>query len=231
MNRELEEKILKETQTGYDLISEKFSQTRKNFWKELEFIANYCQPGDRVLDFGCGSGRLWPLLEKRKVSYLGLDISKELIKLAWQQYPEEAQRFQKLSDWESLPLKANSFNVVYAVAVFHHFPGQERRQKMARELFRVLRPGGKIILTVWNLWQGKYVKKIFSNWKHKFLGQSALDWNDCYVDFQDNAGAVFRRYHHAFTRGELRRNFSQAGFFVDKCDIIDRRNLFLMGKK
>ena len=58
MNKALVKKILKDTEVGYELISEKFSQTRHRFWKELEFIKNFTSDKSQVLDFGCGNGRL-----------------------------------------------------------------------------------------------------------------------------------------------------------------------------
>lgn len=59
MKKEIAEKILQETEAGYDLMAGKFSETRKYFWRGLEFIADYTKEGDKILDFGCGNGRLF----------------------------------------------------------------------------------------------------------------------------------------------------------------------------
>ena len=82
MKKETVEKILKETEAGYDLISKKFSQTRKKFWGSMEFIGEYAEKGDRVLDFGCGNGRILEILGGKNIDYVGVDISENLIKLA-----------------------------------------------------------------------------------------------------------------------------------------------------
>jgi ubiquinone/menaquinone biosynthesis C-methylase UbiE len=50
MEKELAKKIIQDTEKGYNLISEKFSQTRSHLWKDLEFIGSYCKKGDKVLD-------------------------------------------------------------------------------------------------------------------------------------------------------------------------------------
>lgn len=102
---------------------------------------------------------------------------------------------------------------------------------MARELFRITKSGGHIIVTVWSLVQKKYLKNILKNWLDKILGKSDLDWNDCFVDFKNNQGEIFHRYHHAFTKHELKNLFIKAGFRIDKSYAQNGRNIVLIGKK
>lgn len=58
-----------------------------------------------------------------------------------------------------------------------------------------------------------------------------VDWNDCYITFKDNQDKIFNRYHHAFTKRELKNLFKKAGFKIEKCEIINGRNIVLIGKK
>jgi len=231
MEKEIAAKILNETEVGYDLISGKFSATRKHFWRGMEWIGEYVQDGDKVLDFGCGNGRLIELFTDKKIEYTGVDVSEKLIELAKQKYPSENVKFQKISGQGSLAFSADNFNTIYSIAVFHHLPGRESREGTVREIFRVLRPGGRVIITVWNLWQKKYIKNLLSNWLSKLRGRSNLDRKDCYISFTDNNGQVFQRFHHAFTKRELKNLFVEAGFEVEKCETIDGRNLVLVGHK
>lgn len=239
MKKETVEKILNETEFGYDFMAGKFSETRKYFWRELEFIGDYAKDGDNILDFGCGNGRLLELFSGKNIRYYGTDVSENLINLARNKYSGE---FIKLDPSQtSLPFPDNFFNTAYAIAVFHHFPGKEYREAMAKELYRVTRTGGYVVITVWNLWpvrnasrsdagrQRKYIGRIIKNWQNKILRKSFLDWNDCYITFNDNQGNVFQRYHHAFTKKELARLFVEAGFKKEK--IIVGKNLIFIGKK
>ena len=245
MRKEIADKILSETEAGYDLVSDKFSETRKYFWLGLEFIGDYTKEGDKVLDFGCGNGRLLELFSGKNVNYSGVDVSEKLVRLARDKYPGENLEFSKISPSQaSLAFNDNFFNAVYAIAVFHHFPGKEYREKMAKELFRITKPGGHVIITVWNLWpaslrqavvsasrggQGKYIKNILKNWIDKLLLRSSLDWNDCRITFKNNQGEVFSRYHHAFTKHEIIKIFTQVGF--EKKAVKIGRNVVFIGKK
>ena len=231
MKQDVVKESLKQTEIGYDLIAKKFSETRKHFWRSLEFIKQYVGDGDSILDFGCGNGRLVELFKDKNISYKGVDSSQELINFAKQKYPEYAEDFIKIDPTKvSLPFNDKTFNSVYSIATFHHLPGKRHRLAVARELYRITKENGWIVVTVWNLWQGKYRKQIIKNRFRKLMGKSKLDWNDCQISFMDNEGKVFRRYHHAFTEGYLERLFRRAGF-----NIIEVRkvggNLVLVGQR
>jgi len=232
MKNKIVEKILLETESGYDLIADKFSQTRKNFWATLDFIKEYVKDGDNVLDFGCGNGRLLELFFDKKINYTGVDVSGKLIEIARGKYQTDKRHFQKINPSQtSLALEAGFFNTVYSIAVFHHFPSKKYREDVAKELFRVTKDGGYIVVTVWYLWQRKYLPNIFQNWKEKVFRVNNLDWNDCLISFTNNQGEKFQRFHHAFTKRELKNLFETAGFEVEKCEVVDRRNLLYIGKK
>ncbi len=233
MKKSTVSKILKETEIGYDLIADKFSETRsKRFWADLEFIKDYAKAGDRILDFGCGNGRLLQLFENKNIEYFGADVSQKLVDLAQKKHTGPKIHFQKMdSDQLSLPFADNFFNTAYSIAVFHHIPGTKVRKELARELWRVIQPGGYVVLSVWNLWRSAFAEELIRNWTKKAIGQSELDWNDFYISFKDNYGRIFNRYHHAFKESELKKLFSDAGFAIERCETVNGRNIVLVGKK
>jgi len=224
-------KILGETEAGYDQMSDKFSGTRNFFWRDLEFIKGHISEGDNVLDFGCGNGRLLEILRDKKIEYHGVDVSQKLVDMAKEKYPERSHNFSKISGQSSLPFPDNFFNAVVSIAVFHHFPDQKFRLEMAKELYRVTKPGGEIIITVWNLWQPKYRKYIWKNIYKKILGQSDFDFLDCAIPFKNNAGETFHRFHHAYTQKKLAKLFSEAGFSVEEVRVVNNKNIVLVAKK
>ena len=221
-------KILSDFETGYDLIADKFSGTRAFMWRDLGFIRDSVKTGDRVLDFGCGNGRLVGFLEGNYKKYVGVDISQKLIDIASQKYNSEKTEFVKLSsDFYTLPFKDNCFEIIFSIAVFHHFPSREYALEIAKELRRVLKPGGKIVVTVWNLWQKQFLRFGLKNLKRSDL-ESKSDWRSFYIPFK--AGEkVFRRYHHPFKIGELNSLMNEAGFKTRRTK--EGWNLVYIGRK
>lgn len=58
-----------------------------------------------------------------------------------------------LSDNLSLPFREESFDACLSIAVIHHFATTERRVSALRELARILRIGGRLMITVWAMEQ------------------------------------------------------------------------------
>jgi ubiquinone/menaquinone biosynthesis C-methylase UbiE len=183
------------------------------------------------LDYGCGNGRLLELFSGKTIDYTGLDISGKMINMAKGLHEDPMVKFRKITSFDSLTFPGNFFNAVYSIAVFHHLPSRALRRKVAKELYRVTEPGGFIIVTVWNLWQKDYFKNILINWGNKLIFKSRLDWNDCWIDFKDNKGNLFNRYHHAFRKNELKNIFVDAGFTQERSEIINGKNIIFIGKK
>ena len=245
MDNNADEKILSDIGKGYDLISDKFSSTRAFMWRDLEFVRDMVKPGDRVLDFGCGNGRLAgflgfgrnePAFAKASAGkYVGIDISGKLIEIAKQKYSSEKTKFVKLAaaskrsdraankesgrtTWQ-LPFPDNHFDIIFSIAVFHHFPSKEYALQVAKELNRVLKPRGKIVITVWNLWQERFLRSGLKNEK---------GWKEMYIPFK-SGDKEFKRYHHPFRMSELKELFEQAGF--NTLETKEGRNLLYIGEK
>ncbi len=140
-----EDELVELNRRGYDLISQDFQATRQHIWPELEYLKNWVAPGERVLDLGCGHGRLINLFDGLKIDYHGLDHSGELIEAAKRRFPGHS--FQ-VGDVRQLPYSDALFGSVWLIALLHHLP-PSASAKAIKEACRVVRPSGKVIITVW----------------------------------------------------------------------------------
>ena len=99
--------------------------------------------GQAVVDLGCGSGRLAVALSERlDIAYTGLDVVDELLRYARTRCPAH-YRFV-LNQALTLPLASASIDFAFSFSVFTHLL-QSETYLYLEEMFRCLRPGGKVI--------------------------------------------------------------------------------------
>lgn len=231
MKRDTALKILNEVRESYDQIAGDFSRTRKNVWEEFKPLAGYVHVGDRVLDLGCGNGRLVELFHGKPIEYFGIDHSAKLIEIAKNKYPQQEFLF---FDGLKIPFEDNFFDKIYCVAVLHHIPGRELRQEFLNEARRVLKPGGRLILSVWNLLDcAEYLKLILSFTFKKLTGRSKLDFFDVVEPYFGKEKA--QRYIHLFRKRELKREISKAQFMIERVENLPHgkkfKNLLVIARK
>ena len=214
MDQDYAQYLLKKTIENYNLTAEDFSRTRRYVWPGFESLAQYAEPNDKVLDLGCGNGRLLDLLRDKKINYIGVDNSAALITLAQKRYPAADFR---IGDALKISFASNYFDKIYSVAVLHHIPSEELRLEFLEEVKRVLRPGGLLILTVWNLWQWRSFKYNLKYITLKILGLSKLDFKDIFVPWAKTR----QRYFHCFSQKELKRLVERAGLKVGELGILE----------
>ncbi|MGC8744359.1 MAG: class I SAM-dependent methyltransferase [Verrucomicrobiia bacterium] len=112
---------------------------------ESGFYAKYADalkpetPGGKALDVGCGVGQVLARLQQQGYEAYGVDVSKPNIERASKISPRA-----KLYDGRNLPFDSDYFDSAGALNVLEHV---EEPEKFIYELVRVVKPGGKIVLS------------------------------------------------------------------------------------
>jgi len=127
----------------------------------VETVRSYSAP--RVLDVGCGSGRIGEfVLEAGAGDYVGVDFSEPMIDLARQRLGRFGDRTQLIvDDFLTAPLEA-PFEVILAVGLFDYLPEPHR---FSRRMFELCAPRGCVVgsFPSWSLLKGP-VRKVRYEW-------------------------------------------------------------------
>lgn len=129
--KEYWDEAAKDPDVRYKYIADKWAAT-KNFLQIIEF---YNKKWGKVLEIGCGIGRLLvPLADKhKKCIFYGLDISDEMIKKA----PKRKNIFYNEID--------KGLDLVYSMLVFQHIPHDEKISYI-KQAYELLKPEGILLV-------------------------------------------------------------------------------------
>ena len=165
----------------YSSIALHFDKTRYHTWPKIRDFINSWKENTTIYDIGCGNGRNLNLRDD--CLFIGCDNNWELLKQA---------KNKKLTcvygNNLNLPFEDNCADAVMSIAVIHHFSTEERRIQALSELFRILKPFGRILIYVWAHEQPKFEQ----NKKN-----AMIPWNN-----QTN-GKILTRFYYLFSLNEL----------------------------
>ena len=120
--------------------SDEVQRQMESFWTQLQPLVP--QPCGKVLDFGCGVGRLAPYLSPKVESYVGVDLCQEALEIAPQLDNVE---YIHLSE-DALPFADASFNLITSITVIQHIVEESQYRLWCSELRRVLKPEGQFLI-------------------------------------------------------------------------------------
>jgi len=119
--------------------------------KERDFILDSSLPlAGQILEIGTGKGHFALALAKRGFSFVTIDISEEeqeFAKLNIRYLKLEKQVDFRTENAERLSFPDRSFDAIFSINVFHHL---QKPQDVLSEIIRLLRTGGKIVLSDFN---------------------------------------------------------------------------------
>lgn len=182
----------------YNTIGDEFSASRAYIWPDLKPYLEAVPEKASVLDVGCGNGRLLLGLPE-DVRYTGIDISSTLIVNAFKSHPNAnfiETDITKDEVWKHLP----QFDYIFCIAVIHHLPTRKDQLFVLNQIKKHLKPGGKCLITAWNLWQPKLLKH------HLDFKTKIQNHHFVYIPFQGKP-----RFHFAHTKPYLEGLLRESG--------------------
>ncbi|CAO3641606.1 unnamed protein product [Mucor hiemalis] len=179
--------------------------------------------GSLGADVGCGNGKYIGV--NPNLMILGSDRSSNLIKIVHDRGFEGM-----VADGLNLPYRDNTFDFAISIAVIHHFASPERRLQAIKDLFKIVRPGGKVLVFVWALEQTKFSKRNFEPGQQDVFVPWKLTPKKGEQETSENT-PVYNRYYHLFKKGELDALFEQIDGVVIETAGYDRDNHYVIAEK
>jgi tRNA (uracil-5-)-methyltransferase TRM9 len=238
VDAELVNQLLEINRRFYSQFSADFSDSRSSERLNIEVWRAYLSDNIRLLDVGCGNGRLAEALERAgyTLDYLGIDNSPELIAIAEKNcagLQHVRARFKLLDittpNWAETLRASAPFDLVAALAVLHHIPGFDLRANVLRAVHTLLKPGGLVVLSNWQFLNDERSRKKLASLDgvlvEKLMLSSRLEPGDYILDWK--RGGVGYRYVHLVTEAEVENLARGSGFKVIEQFLADADlNLF-----
>lgn len=135
-------------------------------------VADFLNAGDKVLECACGTGAISVFIAKKGCDLTATDFSDGMLVQAKKKCRKFSNAVFEKADITALRFSDNSFDAVVAGNVIHLLPEPD---KALRELFRVTKSGGKIIVPTYiNMSKGtgkvavKFIEKLGANFNRQF---------------------------------------------------------------
>jgi ubiquinone/menaquinone biosynthesis C-methylase UbiE len=125
---------------------------------DLKALSRFLKPTDRILDLGCGWGRITCALARNAYNVIGLDLSENLITYARQSATELGLKIRfDLGSMMSIPYPEESFDKLICLwGAFNHLLTPSDQVKALNEMYRVLKPDGLAFIEMGNGERKKY---------------------------------------------------------------------------
>lgn len=166
-------------QAGYDKVADIYN-TRRHMWsnkKELEDLVHRLPPGSAVLDAGCGSGYASLFLARRGFRVTGIDISKQMLRLAKRKVP--GATFLRM-DMRKIDLPEKGFDGVVCLYAIFHVPRRSHQSILFRFGSLLKRGGFLMVLMGWDDYVG---------FEDDYLAKgTSMYWS--YFDKETNLGMI-----------------------------------------
>ena len=169
--------------------------------------------GKRILELGCGAASSGRWLVSQGAEVIGLDLSAGMLRHAVSQNLSSGVRVPLVqADATALPFRPQAFDTVFTA--FGAVPFIEDSARVMREVFRVLKPGGKWVFAVTHPMRWIFLD---DPTEHGLVAVHSYFDRRAYVEYDETGAATYVEHHR--TLGDRIRELLAAGFVLD--DLIE----------
>lgn len=172
----------------YEKIAERFNHSRQFKWKWIDDFYKTLNKESLVYDIGCGSGRN---MNYDGLHFIGIDNCDNFIKIC------KRKKLNVINNnVTNISLEDNTADAIICIAMFHQLSSNIHRIQTLLEIKRLIKPGCKILLSVWSKNQPQKTRRTFDKY-----GDNIVLWN--------NYGSIYERYYYIFKIDEIKELFKK----------------------
>lgn len=179
----------------YESIADHFSSTRTYQWGWIKSFMAGMPLQASVLDIGCGNGRNMKFYTGHNMK--GIDTCSKFVHMCRKDNLDVVR-----ANMCDIPYDNNSFDALLVIASFHHLEHEIHRIKALEEMYRILKEGGNVLLSVWSKEQPTKTRRKFDKYGHNLVPWTQLN------------GTTYQRYYYIFQKDELKKLIEQTGFTI-----------------
>ena len=174
----------------------------------MRHLKRYLEPGCEILDLGGGPGRYTIALAEKGYRVFLAELSPDLVKIAQEKikHVDHKSRILGIEVVSALDLGIfdnEKFDSVVCFGPFYHLTNENEQRAAAREIFRVLKPNGKL----------------FASFIPRWSGLSNLIWRGAHQPGQITPASFRKAFETGVFENQSGKGF-QEGFFFRTEDIV-----------
>tara|TARA_B110000908_G_C10258381_1_gene457262 strand:+ start:2585 stop:3202 length:618 start_codon:yes stop_codon:yes gene_type:complete len=197
----------------YNKIGKQFNNNRVRVWPLVRQYLDNMNVNTRILDIGCGNGK--NMFYRKDLDFYGIDFCDVLLEIV-----NDNGGKVKYGLLQNIPHNDESFDNFICIAAYHHLDNIQDRKKSLNEMYRILKPGGTGLLSVWAMEQEEGSPFHFTK------EDEMVKWK-CRTD-----GNTYYRYYHIYRKEQLAKEIKELEphFNIEIVD-YDKGNWFIILKK